>query len=119
MSSKAYCAHVIMYVRFKDGNQNCYPIWENIYLVLADSFDEAEILAKKMGEDASGDSNGTFYWSNREAEWVFGGVRKIISCANSDLVSGIELTYSEYEITTEDQLKKLVAGKEVDVKYVE
>ena len=41
-----YCTHVIMWARFKDSDQDHYPVWENVYLIQSDSdvsaFEQAE-----------------------------------------------------------------------------
>ncbi|MGA2599283.1 MAG: hypothetical protein ABSH09_20100 [Bryobacteraceae bacterium] len=42
-----YAAHVIMYMRFKDGNQDRYPVYENIYLFQTESAEEAQNLQSR------------------------------------------------------------------------
>ena len=51
---KWYVAHVIMYVKFKDGVQDSYPIWENLYLIKASSPAKAWEKAHKYGREAEG-----------------------------------------------------------------
>src|SRR5260370_31501389 len=36
-----YAAHIVMYVTFKHGSQDHYPVWENIVLVEAPTEEEA------------------------------------------------------------------------------
>ena len=114
-----YCAHIAMYVKFKDGKQDKYPIWENVYLIVANDEESALQKAQIIGKRISGDSDGSFYWGDRSAEWVFAGVRKLISCSDDELDDGIELTYSEFEAKDEHQIQSFSSGKPVDIKYVE
>jgi hypothetical protein len=116
-----YAANIIMYVKFKDTAQSKYPIWENIILISADSFDEALKKAEIRGREEEGDAGGSFTWENRPAKWVFGGVRKINQC--SDVMDspgdGTEITYLQMEVDSEESLSKLVRGKPVTIYYEE
>ena len=42
-----YAAHVIKYMRFKDGTQDRYPVYENIYLFQTESAEEAQNLQSR------------------------------------------------------------------------
>lgn len=116
-----YAAHNIMYVMFKDGCQDKYPVWENIILIEAESEEQALKKATKIGQEAEGDSLGTFYWENRPATWVFAGVRKLIKCQsrNEKPSDGTEITYSEMLLDCEESLSKLVSGETVTIIYEE
>ena len=110
-----------MWVRFKDGYQDRYPVWENYILVEATSPKEAWEKAAQRGREDEGDSQGSFTWEERPATWVFAGIRKVIRCEIPGVqpTSGMEMSYSEFEVATEDALQKLVAGDPVEVTYVE
>ena len=114
-----YAAHTIMYVKYKDGIQDSYPFWENIILVEADSDDEAVAKAKSRAREDEGDSNGTFTWSGRPAQWCFGGIRKIVTCEDPENKpgDGTEITYLEMEVDDEEMFRKLMSGEPVEVKY--
>jgi hypothetical protein len=116
-----YAAHAIMVTKFKDGNQNKFPIWENIILVIADSPDEAREKATMRARDDEGDSLGTYRYEGREAVWVFEGIRKLIECqdAENQPHDGTELTYSVFEVDSEELLRKLVQGKPARILYEE
>jgi hypothetical protein len=119
-----YAASVIMYVQFKDGRQDKYPIWENILLVDATTPDEALSKAEGYGKEGEGDSDGSLSWEKRPAEWVYGGIRKLIEISNpTDILNkpgdGAEVTYSEFEVKDKDSLAKLIGGKSVIVHYIE
>jgi hypothetical protein len=114
-----FSAHVIMFVQFKEGNQAGYPVWENIILVEACSEDEAFEKAEQHGRAAEGDDEGSFRWGKRPAKWVFAGVRKLTECQilGDRPDDGTELTYNEFELSSREAVKKLVAGKPVDVRF--
>jgi hypothetical protein len=119
MEMKWYVAHVIMYVKFKDGRQNHYPIWENFHLIKASTPEKAWKKADECGRMAEGDSQGSFRWDNRPATWVYAGTRKLIECSDRTPVSGTEVTYSELRVKSVQALKRLVNGNAVAVIYVE
>src|SRR5262245_60788107 len=97
-----YIAHIVMSVRFKDGNQNKYPVWENLVLIEAASEEEAEEKAKVRARRYEGDTHGSLTWEERPATWVFAGIRKVIRCEIPDVqpTSGMEVSYSEFEVAT-------------------
>jgi hypothetical protein len=110
-----------MYVKFKDGNQDSYPVWENVILVEAPTPEEAEEKAIRRAKDVEGDSSDSFAWNQRPATWVFTGLRKLISVSHPDSdekeLDGAEVTFSEFEVTTEAELNSLVNGEDVKVLY--
>jgi hypothetical protein len=55
-----FAASAIMYVRFKSGAQDSYPIWENVLLVEAESAVQAHRLAMEFAMRDEGDSDGSF-----------------------------------------------------------
>lgn len=129
-----YAAHIISYVRFLDGNQDKYPIWENIVLIEAESPDEAYEKAKKIGQDhydGTATGSGNLRWDGRPGVWVFAGIRKVIRCQDTTAtevtrieegerpIHGTEITYSELEVSSEEALTKLLNGDPVIVLYEE
>jgi len=119
-----YGAHVIMSVQFKDGNQDVFPAWENVYLLQAKDADEAEIKARGIGKENEGDSSGTFTWNNRPAAWVYVGVRKIVEISNAVAATnepgdGVEVTYNTLAFNTEAALKRFAAGGSTELMAVE
>ena len=117
-----YAASAIMYVCFKDGRQDHYPVWENVVLIEAESDAVAEARAEERARADEGDSRGSFRWNDRPAEWVFAGIRKILSVshqAGEALGHGDEVTYSEFTVADEQALRDLAAGREVSARYVE
>lgn len=119
-----YAASIIMLVKFKNGNQDKFPVQENVVLIKASSGDEATEKAEKKGREIERISHGTFTWNNRPAEWVFAGIRKVLTVANATpvrnrLSNGTEVTYSEFELESEEAFKKLINGEDVMVLYEE
>ena len=118
-----YAAHAVMFVQFKDGVQDHYPVWENILLIGAPDGDAAYELAIARAKEDEGDANSSFTWDDRPARWVYAGIRKLISVSHQsptdEIGSGDELTYSEFDLPDREALDRLVAGDEVGLKYVE
>lgn len=116
-----YAASAIMYVRFKDGGQEHFPVWENVLLIEASNDEEAEVKARERAAADEGDSGGTFTWEGRPAEWVFAGIRKVLTVAHEidRLGHGDEVTFSEFRLPDQASVHRLAAGEEVDLKYVE
>jgi hypothetical protein len=111
-----------MYVRFKDGRQGYYLVWENVLLVEAESEALAKERARERAELDAGDSDGTFRWDGRPAEWVFAGIRKILTVSHrSGAVPGHgdEIIYSEFRVRDESTLQDLAAGRPVSIEYIE
>ncbi|MFC4158713.1 DUF4288 domain-containing protein [Chitinimonas lacunae] len=116
-----YAMHLIMQIRFKAATQPYFPAWEEVFLVEADTPDEAYSKAETIGLSLEGDSQGTFHWDEQPATHVFSGVRKCIelSCPRSPLNApkdGCELTYSLFEFSSQADLRKYVEGDEVLLK---
>src|SRR5438128_1855048 len=116
-----YAAHIIMYVQFKDGDQKTYPFWENIVLLGAESTEEAVHKAELLGKQREGDHSGSFTWEMRPATWVFGGIRKINKCDDSEErpKDGTEITYSVMEAPSQDALKQIINGESASIVYAE
>ena len=118
-----FVAHAVLYVRFKRGGQSSYPVWENVYLVEAPTSEGALAAAESRAREDEGDSNGSFTWEGRPAEWVFAGVRKLVTVALASSEArpghGDELTYSEFSAPSLEAVHQLAAGGTVEVKYTE
>jgi hypothetical protein len=116
-----YAASVVLYFKFKDGNQNTYPVWENVILIEANTPQEAFEKAKRIGLTEEGDSDGTMKWENRPASIVFAGVRKVIECTdkNDRPMDSTEITYSQFRLRDKQSLDKLIKGDPVEVTYEE
>ena len=116
-----YAASIIIYTKFKDGIQDKFPFYENVILIEAPSPEEAFEKAVIRGKEDEGDSEGTYYYDDRPATFVFAGIRKIIECqnANDKPVDGTEITYSSMIISEEEAFSRLLKGEGVSVFYEE
>ncbi|WP_414164422.1 hypothetical protein ACMGGS_22310 [Superficieibacter sp. BNK-5] len=77
-------------------------------------------------EEAEISSDGLVL-NDKPAYMFFEGIKKLITISNpTDInmdslppVSGTELTYSEYLVKNKNQMKNLVQGKAVKLKYID
>lgn len=126
-----YAAHIVQYWKFLDGNQDSYPLYENIVLIEANDTDAAWEKAKQIGDNVYNDNEGssTATYNDRPAALVFAGIRKLVECENMSSegldradagfrpTHGTEITYSEMEVDSRDALDKLLKGEQVSVMY--
>jgi len=112
-----FAAHAIMYFKLKSGVQDCFTIWENVYLIEAENSDEA------WAKQEEGDSDGSLLVDEQPATQVFAGIRKMITVSHweeeGQLKHGDEITYSEFQVSDEKSIRELVDGEEVSVEYIE
>jgi len=110
-----YCAHIVMFVELKNTSQMRSPVWEKVVLIEANNEDEAFDKAERHGRSEEGDDGGTFEWEKSPASWVFAGVRKLTECdaVSGNSESGTELTYTEFELLSREDVKRLALGKPV------
>jgi hypothetical protein len=117
-----YAAHIVLYVKWKEplktGEQQRFPIWENIILVKAATEAEAFGKAEQRGRAEEGDCDDSFRWGGKPARWVFAGVRKLTLCEDETKRpgDGTEVTYLEMEVGSKAAVKKLVEGKATSVR---
>jgi hypothetical protein len=119
-----YAVSTILVFRFKEGQQDVWPVWENVYLVSAESTDEAEKKATVLAKLAEGDDDASLTLDGRPATRQFCGIRKVITvksptAPDDEPVDGAEVSFSELELRSEKEIQDLVDGKAVMVKYIE
>jgi hypothetical protein len=123
-----YSARLILYTKFLDGNQDFYPVMENIVMIHADTSDEAFDRADRKGEaEASASVDSSYTYDGRPAILVFAGVRKLNECleyfdpaqqsSGGTEENGTEVTYSSFMLDSEDALQRLVANEDVTLVY--
>ena len=115
MLSFWFAAHIVMAVRFKNDPQTHYPVWENVVLIEAVDPEHAMPKAETYARLDDGDSNGSFTWGDRPAEWFFAGIRKLIACVDYEQrpTDGTEITYSELVLKDDLALQRFAAGESV------
>ncbi|MEX2140627.1 MAG: DUF4288 domain-containing protein [Pirellulales bacterium] len=116
-----YAAHIVMFVELKEPRQERFPVWENVVAFRANSEDEAFEKAERYGRAEEGDDGGSFRWGKSPARWVFAGVRKLTECESlgDRLEDGTELTYTEFELQSREDVKRLASGKPVQARFNE
>ncbi|WP_137940513.1 DUF4288 domain-containing protein [Chitinivorax sp. B] len=112
-----YAAHVVLQVQFKEGKQDRFPVWENIYLINAETDEDALSKAESIGASLEGDRDGSFFWDDIPSRWVYRGVRKILEISNPWDVDnrpgdGCEVTFETFEFSDVDNLKRFVNCEE-------
>jgi hypothetical protein len=116
-----FAASAIMFVEFKDGTQDYYPVWENVLLIEAEDGAAALRSAERRAREDEGDSSGSFRWDGRPAIWVFAGIRKVLTVDHGreggPPSHGDEVTFTEFVLRNRASLDRLVAGDAVDLEY--
>jgi len=122
MSKSWFAAHIILCVKYTEHRQNSIPLWENVVLIAAESEEEAFAKAECYGrkKETKGEE-ATFTWAGKPARWVFGGVRKLTTCDDPEERpdDGTEITYTQMKVRSPVELKKLLDGEDVGVRYIE
>ncbi len=119
-----YAASVIMLFEYEDAVQDDFPVWENVYLVEAESEELAIDKAISFGKEDEGNDSGSLTVNNRKARKVFQGVRKLITVINlnsdEDVPGdGAEVTFSDFLLKSKADLEKLVQGDPVQLSYID
>ncbi|GAC1541726.1 MAG: hypothetical protein NVS3B10_06250 [Polyangiales bacterium] len=120
-----FSAHCVSYVKFDDGEQDTYPVEENVLLIEAADPEAAASAARAIAEENyDGDEVD---WDGRPGVYVFAGVRKVVGCEDAASIErpstaaaapwrpghGTELTYAYLELDGEEELAQLLAGEGV------
>jgi hypothetical protein len=120
-----FAAHALVAMRRIDSVGPIH-VYENVYLVEAEDSERAKVLAMEMAR-AEVEVDDGLTIDGVSVTRSLAGVRKVISVSNPDPldldadrpVSGTEITYSEFEVDSEDALRRLAVGASVAVRYVD
>ncbi len=117
-----YFSHAIFYVKVKDGEQDEFPVWENVYLIEAENDEDAICKAEQLAKEVEEDTKEVFY-DDRPALQIFKGIRKIIGSGSNlrkiEFIHGEELTYSHFEVKSESDVERLANGEPVQIIHIE
>jgi hypothetical protein len=121
-----YAANAIFVFKYKSGKQKQFPIWENVYLIEADTDAAARQKAEEVGKANEGEDD-TLTVGGHPATLEYRGIRKLITIQNpfphepndAPPTHGTEITYSEFSVGSEEDIDKLVGGCAVSVLYEE
>lgn len=118
-----YVANAVLYLKHVNRNdQLSYVVWENSYLIEADSdasaFELAEQRAREDEDHFEGPDCGT-YENGVPAEWVFAGIRGIarVENYNERPGSGDEVGFREFRLQSLEEIEKLASGELVHIEY--
>jgi hypothetical protein len=123
-----YAASVVMYFQLKDEPQDEFYIWENVYLIEAPNGAEARRKAEYFGKLEEGDDDNTLTLNGKPARHVYGGIRKLLTCApslksrtgdNEQIEDGMEATYNAFTVSSREKLEAFIRGEPVEVLYEE
>jgi hypothetical protein len=121
-----YAASAIFVTRLRDRPKECPQAEERVYLVEADSDDEALSKARAFAKDEEIDGYD-FEYDGVAAREEFVGLRKVISVRrhckdlskdDGSIADGCEATFSYFALRSEDELTRLVEGDTVGLTYV-
>lgn len=111
-----FCAHAVVYFQFKDGKQDHFPVWENVYLIQASDAEQAWTKGIARARSDEGDFAGSLHFEDRPATLVFAGLRKVISVSHlgteGQIADGDEVTFSQCRFADTDSFRKFVNGEE-------
>jgi hypothetical protein len=118
-----FAAHVVMHYQLTDGPQDRYTGYENIFLVEAETPDQAIERGRARGREDETDCAGTMTMDGRAARLAFVGVRKVVKVQNAPggrhPAAGDEITYSEFEVADSDELRRFATGDAVPLVSIE
>ena len=126
MNMTWYAASIVMAIRPKSGYlPGGISVHENVVLFEAGSPEAAAGKATQYAKAEQG-AHDDLMVNDEPAEMLFVGIRKLVNISNPHPASldddppreRTEVTYSEFELKDETELKKLVAGQDVTVTYV-
>ncbi|HEY3346069.1 MAG TPA: DUF4288 domain-containing protein [Nitrospirota bacterium] len=111
-------AHLIFYIQFKDEEvrQEGFPAWEKVILINDTGYIDPFIKAEEIGIMLEDDN---LVVDGKEAYLMFAGVRKITACADGEDQpgDGTELTYTDMELESEDDIKAFASGQAIEILY--
>ncbi len=112
--SQWYVAHILLTMTLVEGELDYLPMWENIYIIKAENSDEAFLKADKIGEEEQAASDGTTF-DGKPSFWKYRGVRRMAECLEDldQLESGMELTYLQYTVGSEEALDGMLNHKPI------
>lgn len=122
-----FAASVLKAVKASEGDQRTFPVFETVFLIEADDFDEAEQSALQLGA-AEVQASDDLTYCGKPARLELLGIRKLKLTWSPDLksdpgtrppVHGTEIIESFFEVEGEESLRALSSGKRVTVSYVD
>jgi hypothetical protein len=106
-----YAAHLVEYLRLHEKEQKDFFVFENVVLVQASTTEEAFAKAEAYGRDYVSDA--PCWWRGKPATMVFGGVRKLTTCLDSEQrpKDGTEVTYLNLLVTGKSNFQRYLGNE--------
>jgi len=116
-----FCAHAIFYHKLLFRENETFFIYENVYLIVEENFESAYIRAEQRAKECEDlNERRGLTLNDEQCAYIFAGIRKLVKimdcCNDIDLTinfSGEEITYSELEVDTLEEVERLAAGERV------
>jgi len=117
-----FCAHTIFYYKLLFRKNDTFLMHENVYLIFEKDFETAYIRAEQMAKEHEDlNERRGLLLNDEQCAYIFAGIRKVNKimdkCDGIEMVvnfSGEEITYSEFEVDTIEEVQKLAKGCSVD-----
>ena len=121
-----YAAHVVESIRKLNNKNDDILIYENVVLIEAKNDKQALTKAKKYAKAAIVHDE-TLTLDNEPAILELIGIRKVVTIGNpwplkqdeDPPTTGTEISYSEFRVKNQRDLRKFVKGEPVMVEYLE
>ncbi len=120
-----FAASIVIGMRRRD-REGVISIYENVFLVEANSVEEAIALAEEEGKEEAAVDDDNFRINDHPAERLFAGIRKLIeitnavgSTAEDPPRSGAEISCSKFEVSDEETLQRFGRGECITVLYIQ
>lgn len=121
-----FAASIIIGMKRVDDADGPILVHENVVLFEASNGEEAIHKARAAGE-AEAAIDDDLRLDGEPAKRIFAGVRKVITISNPppyDLdqdrpTDGTEITYSVFEVSDDEALRRLASGEQTEVAYIE
>ena len=110
-----YAASVVLRLEFETGEQDEFPLREDVFLVRAATRASARMAAVKLARKAADSTRGSTIWRGRASTWVFAGVRQLIQYFSNEpdsLKSGTDVSFVEWQVDALS-LRAFCSGKTV------
>jgi len=117
-----FCAHAIFYYKLLFRENDTFLMHENVYLIIEDNFETAYIRAEQVARQSEDlNERRGLLLNDEQCAYIFAGIRKLRKILNTYVniegqvnFSGEEITYSEFEVDTLEEVERLAAGECVD-----
>lgn len=121
-----FAASLIVSIRPIIPDESPITVFENVILIEAENPKDAAAKARVFATEEPGADEGLTV-NGKPARTTVEGIRKLVTVSNvwphdqeiDRPTTGTEITYSKFELKNDQALLDIVAGKQVEITYVE